>query len=117
MLESPGFQRLVVDAIQQRTFDLLRKRFGNVPEDVRGGVRKLRKEKRKLAALHSLAAACPSLDAFRAALFAGPGPHLGGQQALLDEEHAFLVALAASADEAGWRVYADWLDDQGEVGC
>src|SRR5262245_36385140 len=117
MLETLDLERSVAEAFHRYILALLQQRFGNVPAETVTALRKLRTEKKKLKDLHNLAGYCPSLAAFEAALLAGPGPHLGGQQSLLDEERGFLTSLAEESGETTWLVYADWLEDHDESGC
>ena len=67
MIESPVVQRWKAESLQDAILELLKDRFGAVPRDVAKPLGKILNEKR-LKKLNVLAAKCPDLDAFRAAL-------------------------------------------------
>jgi hypothetical protein len=71
MLESPLIQELMAQRDQQllhyTILDNLEGRFGSVPPEMTAEVRGTSDE-RKLRELHRLAAVCPDLESFRAAM-------------------------------------------------
>jgi hypothetical protein len=67
MFQSPLLQQMRAETLHQAVLDLLKDRFGTVPRDVTGHLRKVIDE-RKLRRLNLLAAKCPDVEAFRDAL-------------------------------------------------
>jgi hypothetical protein len=62
-------QKLIAEKLQKAIQQVLKVRFGSVPRDVSRLLREILDE-RKLTQLTDIAAGCPDLDAFRAALLA-----------------------------------------------
>jgi hypothetical protein len=69
MIESPLLQKMIAESLHQAILDLLKDRFGTVPQDVTRHLRTIINEK-KLRKLNLLAAKCPDLRAFQEAVLA-----------------------------------------------
>jgi hypothetical protein len=67
MIESPIFQKVIAEKIQDLTLEALDDRFGKIPRDVSRRLREIIDEK-KLKKLNRIANKCTDLEAFREAL-------------------------------------------------
>jgi uncharacterized protein (TIGR02996 family) len=104
----------MAQVMQRHILDVLKARLGPVPDDVTDGLRQVT-SRPELKDLHNLAASRADFDVLRAALRHGAGPYLGRQVTQLAEEQGFLLSLKSSPDEVTTLVYADWLEERGEL--